>query len=112
MGNTMFYLSVMVAAVFGVGAVLMFISDTVVDWYNRSLAVDDVPAFPSQRAGAWVAAEATFPPGGPARCPICLETQALPSMWIRAHGQLVCRPCARLSPGEANLIRSHQDTHR
>lgn len=111
MGNTMFYLSVMIAAVFGAGAVLMFISDTVVDWYNRTATVDDAPVYPSQRPGAWQEAAATSP-GGPARCPICLETQALPSMWIRAHGQLVCRPCARLSPGEANLIRSHQDTHR
>ena len=106
----MFYLFVMVSAVSGIGMILARISDIAVDYWNST--VDDVPASPSQRAGARVAAEATNPPGGPARCPICLETQALPSMWIRAHGQLVCRPCARLSPGEANLIRSHQDTHR
>lgn len=95
-------------------AILMVISDLAVDFLNRFTvdSVDDVAGWaftlPSQRPATWQAEAGPTSPGGPARCPICLETQpAVDVFFIRAHGQLVCRPCARLTPAQASLMRTH-----
>ena len=106
MGDSLFALSMIFAVVFGAGAIIIFLSDVVVDFWNRSTPVDDVPAYFSQRAGTeWQREAGSTFPGDPARCPICLDVA---SGFVRGHTQLVCHSCARLSPREVALIRSYQ----
>jgi len=111
-GDTMFSVSILVVVAFFGGALLMLLSDTAVDLWNRLYAdgVDDVPVYSSQRPGTeWQPEAGSTSPGGPARCPLCLETQPpVDVFFVRQHGQLVCRPCSRLSPVEAARLRSHQ----